>query len=74
MREGSPYLTLLPSSETLHIIRWCNFLPTFHVGLNFHSHHSLVSCHQHGLTWAATNVGFEILGKTEITHGLLVYY
>ena len=27
-----------------------------------------------GLTWAATNVGFEILGKTETTHGPLVLH
>src|SRR3954465_1767546 len=70
----SLFLTLLPSGETLHLIRWWEFFPTFHVGLNFHSYHSTSELPPKWAHLGCHNMGFEILGKTETTHGPLVVH
>ena len=59
----SLFLTLLPSGQTLHLIRWCEFHSAFHVGLNFPLPPLTSELLPLALTWAATNMGFEILGK-----------
>ena len=48
----------LPTSRTLHLIRWSNSSQTSNVGLNFSSHSTCHSTCELPPLWAASHMGF----------------